>query len=70
MYRIVLFYLLLSSSLYAESKTSLLTGIARDTIVGNLTDQKLYDKKALIKAYPYLSENGATFVTLNENKRL
>ncbi len=70
MCRIILFVSLLSFSLYAESKTSVLTGIARDTIVSEFTGRKLYDKRALIKANPYLSKEGATFVTLYEHKRL
>ncbi len=70
MYRIVLFSCFLAYSLFAASKTALLTGIARDTIVADFTDRKLYDKNALRKAYPYLAKDGATFVTLYENKRL
>lgn len=70
MYRIALLSFLLSYSLFAASKTALLTGIARDTIVAEFTDHKLYDKRALRKAYPYLAKDAATFVTLYEDKRL
>lgn len=70
MYRIALLSFFLSYSLFAASKTALLTGIARDTIVAEFTGQKPYDKRTLRKAYPYLAKDGATFVTLYEHKRL
>ena len=64
---LTLFFTLL---LFGDSKSALLTGIARDAIVEQLTDQELIDKSSLKKAYPFLAEEGATFVTLNEHKRL
>lgn len=70
MYRIILFLVLFTTSLLSDTKTALLTGIARDAIVSELTGQELINKKALIKSNPYLAEKGATFVTLNEDDRL
>ncbi len=70
MYRIYFILILLFLSLSAETKTALLTGIARDAIVTHLTDQKSVDKSALIKIHPYLAQEAATFVTLNEDEKL
>ena len=69
-YRTLLILSLLVFSLWADAQTALITGIARDAIVEQLTDQKLIDKKALIKAHPFLAKEGATFVTLNKEERL
>ena len=70
LYRLLVLTLLISLSLYAESKSALLTGIARDAIVSRLTHQDLVDSQVLIKDNPYLLQKGATFVTLNEDKHL
>ena len=69
-FRSLLLLWLAFSSLLAESNTSLLTGIARDTIVGDLYRQKCCDKAALIRLHPFLAKEGATFVTLNKDHRL
>ena len=70
MYRFILISLILITSVYAESKTSLLSGIARDTIVGDLYHQNLIDSHALNLQYPFLKKKGATFVTLSKNSHL
>ena len=70
MFRSILLLFILFSSLFGESNISLLTGIARDTIVGDLYKQKLINKPALLKRHPFLAKEGATFVTLNKDTRL
>ena len=70
LYRTLILLFFFTLILFAESKTSLLTAIARDTIVGDLTGVKSVDKSTLQGQYPFLAEPGATFVTLNKSKRL
>ncbi len=71
MYRLILTFLLsLPLSLLAETDTSLMTGIARDTIVQSLTGKTLVDKSSLIKVYPFLEKRAAVFVTLNKRDQL
>ncbi len=71
MYRLSLFYfLLVSLSLFAETKTSLITGIARDAIVESFSRQTLIDRSSLIKAHPFLQKDAAVFVTLNKREQL
>jgi AmmeMemoRadiSam system protein B/AmmeMemoRadiSam system protein A len=66
---IILAYLSIVN-LYADSKTVLLTSIARDAILESLTNTKRIDKEAMIKEYPFLAQEGAVFVTLNKQHRL
>jgi len=70
MYRIIFLSILITTLLFSDTKTALLTAIARDAIVSQLTNQNLVDKKELIKYNPYLAKKGATFVTLNEDNSL
>ena len=70
MYRIFFIMISIILTLSAETKTALLTGIARDAIVSHLTDHNNVDKNALTQKYPYLAYNGATFITLNEDEAL
>ncbi len=66
---IILSYLSIVN-LYADSKTVLLTSIARDAILESLTKTKRINKEAMIKQYPFLAQQGAVFVTLNKQHRL
>jgi len=50
-------------------KTILIT-IARDAIVEKFTGEKRIDREALVQAHPWLAEQGAVFVTLNEHHQL
>ena len=71
MYRLSIFYfLLVSLSLFAETKTSLITGIARDAIVESFSRQTLIDRSSLIISYPFLQKDAAVFVTLNKREQL
>jgi len=69
-FRAVLLFFILITSLFGESNTSLLTGIVRDTIVGDLYKQRLLNRSSLLKQYPFLAKERATFVTLNKETRL
>ncbi len=71
MYRLFLFYfLILSIPLFAETNSSLVTGIARDAIAESFTSQTLIDRSSLIKVHPFLEKKGAVFVTLNKRDQL
>ncbi len=70
MYHFLIISILWSVSLYAESNTSLLTGIARDTIIADLYQHKPPNPQFLTTQYPFLQKDGATFVTLNKVNRL
>lgn len=64
------FVLLISVSLSAQSKNSILTELARDSIIESFTKQHSTDKISLIEAHPFLQEKRASFVTLNKNNIL
>ncbi|MGB5966360.1 MAG: AmmeMemoRadiSam system protein B [Sulfurimonadaceae bacterium] len=71
MYRLfLLYFLLVSFSLFAETSTSLITGMARDAIVESLTGQTLIDRSSLITSHPFLKKDAAVFVTLNKREQL
>ena len=48
----------------------ILLQIARDAIIEKFTGQKRIDREALVREYPWLAEEGAVFVTLNEYNQL
>ena len=64
---LLLFFL---QALFAESNSSLFTGIARDNIVEHLTQQRYINKEDLLQKHPFLAEKGAVFVTLNKRDDL
>ena len=49
---------------------TILIDIARDAIVEKFTGEKRIDREALVQAHPWLAEQGAVFVTLNEHHQL
>jgi len=51
-------------------KKEVLLKIARDAIKEKFTNNLFIDKESLTKKYPFLSEDGAVFVTLNKDKDL
>ncbi|MBD3801363.1 MAG: AmmeMemoRadiSam system protein B [Campylobacterales bacterium] len=67
--RIIIIFVYITSLVAAE-KAVVLTSIARDAVLEELTGEKRFDRDVLIKRYPYLNEPGAAFVTLQKQRRL
>ena len=49
---------------------SILLSIAKSAILSKFDSKYISDKSSLIGDYPYLSKNGACFITLHKNKEL
>jgi len=65
-----LLILLITISLSAQSKNALLTDIARDSIIESFQKETVIKRQSLIDQYPFLTQKGASFITLEKNKRL
>jgi len=65
-----LLLLLLTISLSAQSKNALLTEIARDSIIESFQKKTLLKRQSLTGQYPFLDQEGASFITLEKDKRL
>jgi AmmeMemoRadiSam system protein B/AmmeMemoRadiSam system protein A len=65
-----LLLLLISISISAQSTNALLTEIARDSIIESIQKVTLVKRQSLIDQYPFLDQEGASFITLEKNKRL
>lgn len=53
-----------------NDKKRVLLAIAKDAIKSAVTKEPLIDRAALIKKYPWLTQKGAVFVTINKQHRL
>lgn len=51
-------------------KKEILLGLAKSAILSQFDEKISIDEEKLLKSYPYLKEDGAVFVTLNQNNDL
>jgi len=65
-----LLILFITISLSAQSKNALLTEIARDSIIESFQKKIVIKRQSLIDTYPFLTQKGASFITLEKNKSL